>query len=290
MRKYNYILLITILVGLAGHVSYSQTPKNDLNLSLGYYNDNNHFQYLKANAKTKIDRKFQMVPGISLTFYLGSESPENLLGRAISDDKGDAVVFIPASIKAAWDKSAKHSFTVVSANTPLYDQTKATADVTRAKIKIDTGEDRKITATFLEWKDSAWVPVKGVDMKIAVRRLDADLNVNETATYTTDSLGNVSADFKRDSLPGDEKGNLILVAKTEDNETYGSVSSQKAVPWGTAFKYVSHFDKRTLFARRGRSPIWLELMAYGIIVAVWGVLFYLVMQIRKLKELGVSGA
>jgi len=33
-----------------------------------------------------------------------------------------------------------------------------------------------------------------------------------------DSTGMASAGFKRDSIPGDEKGNLILVARVEDND------------------------------------------------------------------------
>jgi hypothetical protein len=37
-------------------------------------------------------------------------------------------------------------------------------------------------------------------------------------TYTSDSTGMASAGFKRDSMPGDEKGNLILVVRVEDND------------------------------------------------------------------------
>jgi hypothetical protein len=140
----------------------------------------------------------------------------------------------------------------------------------------------------MELKDTVWTPVKAIDVKIAVKRLDADLNVAETPTYETDSLGVASADFKRDSLPGDSKGNLTLIAKVEDNDVYGNLSSEKIVPWGKSIKYYTEFDKRTLFARRGKSPLWLELLAYSIVIAVWGVLIYLFGQIKKLKQLGVN--
>jgi len=111
--------------------------------------------------------------------------------------------------------------------------------------------------------------------------------VSETQTYTTDSTGAISADFKRDSLPG-INGNLTLIAKVEDNDTYGNLTVETQVPWGNRLEYISRFDRRTLFARRGHSPIWLELLAYSIIVVVWLILVYLLGQLRKIKRLGME--
>ena len=116
--------------------------------------------------------------------------------------------------------------------------------------------------------------------------MDGDLNVSETPTYTTDSLGMITAEFKRDSLPGDSKGNLTLIAKLEESDLYGTLTAEKVVPWGVVIKHESAFNVRSLFARRGHSPIWLEFIAYSIVFAVWGILFYLVLQIRKIKKLG----
>ena len=286
MRKLKCILLVLgLFIYFVGDV-YCQSSKNSLNLSLGYFNENNQFQYLKAVTKTKINGKFKLVAGIPVSFYITSESPGNLLGKATTNDKGQAVLFIPPSAREEWNKTPKQSFLVVSDSTLLYEVTKSSIDLTKSKIKVDTAEDKKIVATLLEFKDSLWTPVKGVDMKISVKRLGGDLNVNETPTFTTDSLGMVNADFKLLNLPGDTLGNLILVARVEDNDIYGNLSSEKTVPWGTMTKYLEAYNRRTLYARRGWSPLWLELIAYGIIVAVWFILLYLFIQIRKLKKLG----
>lgn len=288
MKIYKYIIFTFILFSCTCVTSFSQVAKNDLLLTLGYYNNNNQVQYLTAHAKTKIDGKFKMVAGIHLNFYITAEAPANFLGKAITNEKGEATVLIPPSARGEWLKSSKQSFITVSDVSKLYDVTKANADITKAKLKIDTADDKKITATFLQLQDSGWTPVKGVDIKIAVKRMGGDLNVSgETPTYTTDSLGMVSADFKRDSLPGDSKGNFILIAKVEDNDSFGNLSSEKLVRWGSVFSYTSNFDNRSLFARRGRSPIWLELVAYSIIAGVWIILVFLFFQIRKLKSLGV---
>lgn len=278
-----FLLLLTISLS-----AFAQVEKNSLSLSISYYNSNNQTQYLVAHAKSKIDGKFQMIPNIPVSFYIGSKTPETLIGKGVTNEKGDALVFIPASAKDEWNKAAKVSFVVASPATKTFDEGEGTLDLTKAKLQIDTLADRKIVATLLELKDSISTPVKAVDVRIAIKRMDADLNVAETPTYATDSLGVASADFKRDSLLGDSKGNLVLVAHVDENDLYGNLSSEKTVPWGKSFTYISQYDKRTLFARRGKSPIWLELMAYSIVVAVWGILIYLFTQIKKLKQLGAA--
>ena len=286
MRKTKYITLAIGLILFITEVSLSQVVKNNLILGLTYCNNNNMLQYLKANTKAKINGKFQQVAGIHLSFYITAEDPANLLGKAVSNDKGIAILFIPPSAKSTWNKSPKQSFLVVSDSSKVYDGVHTNFDLTKSRIQIDTLPHRKINATFSELSDSGWMPVKGVDMKVTVKRLGGDLNVNETPTYTTDSLGLASADFKLDKMPGDSIGNLVIIAEVDDNDIYGNLTTEKSVPWGESSKYVSAFNQRSLFARRGWSPLWLEWMAYSIIAAVWLVLLYLFIQIRKLKKLG----
>jgi hypothetical protein len=286
MRKLRYFLLLVGLSIYFAGSAYGQEAKSSLILNLGYFNDNNQMHYLKAVTKTKVNGKFKLVAGIPVSFYISSEIPANFLGKATTNDKGQAIVLIPPSARVEWNKSSKQSFLVLADSSKLFDGTKTTIDLTKSKIRIDTAEDKKIVATFFELRDTAWTPVKGVDMKIAVKRLGGDLNVNETPTYTTDSLGAVNADFKQLNLPGDSLGNLVLVARVEDNDNYGNLSSEKIVPWGVETRYRETFNRRSLYARRGWSPLWLEWMAYAIIAAVWFVLFYLFLQIRKLKKLG----
>jgi len=285
MRKIKYILLTIGLILFLTEPSLSQAVKNNLILGLGYYNNNNQLQYLKANTKAKINGKFKQVAGIHISFYITSEDPTNLLGKAVTNEKGIANLFIPPSARSVWNKSPKQSFLAVSDSTKEYNGVHSSFDLTKSRIQIDTLPDRIITATFSEFRDSAWVVVKGVDMKVTVKRLGGDLNVSETPTYTTDSLGLVHADFKLDKLPGDSAGNLVIIAEVDDNDVYGNLTTEKTVPWGESSRYVSAFNQRSLFARRGLSPLWLEWMAYSIIVAVWGVLFFLFLQIRKIKKL-----
>ena len=288
MKKFKYTALSFALVVFTSGHSFAQAEKNKLILGLVYYNDNNRIQYLKADTKAKINGKFTPVGSIPVKFYISSETPDHLLGTAKTNDNGQVIFFIPPGGKDEWGKSPKQSFIAVTDSSDMYGAVTTSIDLIKAKIKLDTAEDKKIIATLLEQKGSEWVPVKGVDMKIAVKRLDGDLNVDETPVFTTDSIGEASTDFKLVNLPGDSAGNLVLIAKVEDNDMYGNMTSERAVPWGTATKYVSDYNKRSLFARAHRPPFWLLWMASGITLTVWFVMFYLLFQIRKLKKLGDS--
>ncbi len=263
--------------------------KNTLVLGVKYYNDNNAAQHLVISAKSKIDGKFQKIGNIAVKVFITNDSNKNnFIGAGITSERGEFILFIPPSAKTEWVKSPTQNFIAISATNKLYEEARAETTITKAKIKIDTADGKIVNAKLFIKVDTSWQPMAGVEMVLAVKRLDGNLNISETATYTSDSAGAISGEFKRDSLPGDQKGNLILVANIIDNDVYGNVAAEIMVPWGKPLVYTTNYNHRSLFARRGHSPIWLELLAYGIILLVWAVIIYLGFQIRNIIKLGLD--
>jgi hypothetical protein len=273
---------------LSGYDGFSQSAeKGTLSVAINYFVDNNRAQYLMVKVKTKVNGKFQNVGGIGLKLFLDKDSAGTLVGKVITNDDGEASTIIPSSLKKEWKTSVKHTFLASFDGNKKFDPATADLTVGKAKILIDASADKKVTATVLEMKDTAWTPVKGVDVVIAVRRLGGDLSVNETATFATDSTGQATADFKRDSIPGDVKGNITLVAKIVDNDQYGNLSVEKKVQWGSKFDSKGQdFNARTLFATRAKAPVWLIFVSTAIVLAVWITLILLVQNIIKIKKLG----
>lgn len=286
MKKFKNILISAFCLLLVSQYLNAQSVKNDLLISLAYYNNNNQTQYLKATAKSKVNGKFQQVPNISLAFYIDDSETKVLLGKATTDHSGNAVMQIKSVASEIWKSSASQSFSVSNQENKEFNASEAAVSIVKAKITLDTLENKSIVATLLELKDSVWMPVKEVDIKVAVKRMLGELNVGETATYTTDSLGVVTAEFARDSLPGDSKGNLVLIAKVDEHEIYGNLTAELIAPWGVKPSVHSDFNERSLFARKGLTPIWLEGLAYSIILLVWSIIFYLIFQIKKIIKLG----
>ena len=279
--------LLAFILAISAYNGFSQAAeKGDLNITINYFIVNNKLPYLMVKVKSKVNGKFQNVAGIGLKLFLDKDSTGTFIGNAVTNEKGEAIAYIPPSVKKEWATSVKHTFLATFDGNKQYDAAKADLTVAKAKILIDVSSDKTVTASVFEMKDTAWTPVKGVDVVLAMKRMDADLTINETPTFTTDSTGKASGDFKRDSIPGGATGNITLVAKIVDNDTYGNLVIEKTVPWGAKFIPVNTFDRRTLFATRNKAPIWLLFIAYGIAISVWGVLIVLVFNLFRIKKLG----
>ncbi|MDB5145512.1 MAG: hypothetical protein JWQ66_4225 [Mucilaginibacter sp.] len=290
MKPLNKILsgTLTLIFLLNGYNGFPQAAaKGDLGIAINYFTVNNKIPFLIVKVKTKVDGRFQNVAGIELKLFLDKDSAGTFIGNVVTNNKGEASTNIPSSLKKQWSSSLKHTFLATFAGNKKYDPAKGDLTVAKAKILIDAN-DKTVTATVLEMKDTTWTPVKGVELVLAVRRLVSDLPINETPTFTTDSTGKVSGDFKRDNIPGDSKGNITLVAKIVDNDQYGNLRIEKTVQWGAKFAPVNTFNKRTLFATRDKAPIWLLFIAYSIAFTVWSVLIYLVFNLFRIKKLGLE--
>ena len=146
-----------------------------------------------------------------------------------------------------------------------------------------------IHAKVLAFQDTGWVAQPETEIKLVVRRLMSDLSATEEETFTTDKNGEASAEFSL-SIPGDAQGNIDIGAKIDDHEMYGSLVSTKAAKWGVPLNpdnsFAKTFARRTLWATRDKTPIWLLVFPNLIIVSVWGIIFFLIYQITRIIKLG----
>jgi hypothetical protein len=270
-------------------VNAQEKEKSPLVVSISYYTIDNKLPYLTVNAKSKIDGKFRPVNKAEINLYLDKDSAGKgigLIGKVVTNEKGKAGIDIPVSLEQIWKASPNHTFIAVTAKTKGFDETNTEISIAKSKITIDTAEDKNVVATFSEFKGGNWVPVKGVDVKMGIKRMGGDLQIGDEQSYTTDSLGRVKGEFKKIGMPGDKAGNIILVAKVEDNDQYGNLRIEKSAPWGVKFVAKTDFFQRALWGSQFHSPFWLVFMAYFILITVWGTLIYLVILLVKIKKLG----
>jgi hypothetical protein len=289
LNNHRILLLLTAFITSSAAHTQDSIAKQPL-LDVTYFSYNNNIPYVQVTARLKQGRKFDPVKGVTLKVYLDSISLSSLMtDKAVTDETGKADAAFPPSLQKEWNASANHKFIAEASGVKEFEGVKAEIEITKARLLIDTAtgsETKNITATFVALEGGNWTPVKDVDVRIMIKRLGGNLTVGDEATYTTDSSGTVTAEFKRDSIPGDVNGNIVLIAKVEDNDSYGNLSIEKTAKWGKPLTYYSTFNERSLFATRNKAPIWLLFMAYFIIGIVWGTLTYLVFQIFKIKKLG----
>ena len=283
-------VVFLLISGLTGYkATAKEGEKGPLKVTISYFALDNKLPYLTVNAKSKIDGKFQPVGGASIKLYLDKDStgrPLGLIATVVTGEKGKAAADIPASLEKIWKASTSHTFIAVTGKTKDFDETSTELAIAKARITIDTADDKNVVAVVSEFKDNQWVPVKGVEVKLGIKRLGGELQIGEEQSYTTDSLGRVKGEFKKLGMPGDKTGNIILVAKVEDNDTYGNLRMEKTEPWGVKFVANDDFFQRALWGSQFHSPFWLVFLAYSIVIGVWGTIIYLIFLIIKIKKLG----
>ncbi len=289
---HKFIILLMLLFGTSVETINAQdsAAASPTLLSVNYFLPANHVPYLEVTAKKKVGRKFEPVQNISVNIYFNEAEQKNLLGEVITDTIGKGRIGLPPSFKNTWDSLDEFKFLAQSDSTAGQEPLNADITIKKAILTVDTTSvdgARTVIGELKEKNGNTWVPVKDIDMNLSIKRMLGNLSVGDEVTYTSDSTGISSAEFKRDSIPGDEKGNITLVAKVDDNDTYGTLVTEKTVNWGRAIQPPKDFfAQRTLWSTRSETPIWLLLTVFSIIAGVWGTIIYLVFQILKIKKLG----
>lgn len=267
----------------------SVAPKTQLSVS--YFLPVNNTPYLEINTRKKVGRKFEPVKNIPVNIFFDVADPKNLLGKVITDSIGKARIGLPPSFKSVWDSLNEFKFVAESASPGEGEALNAEITVKKAILAIDTTSAdgiRMVTAELKERNGNDWVPVGDIEMILSVKRSLGNLPVGDKESYLSDSTGVASAEFQRDSIPGDQKGNIILVAQVLDNDIYGNLVTEKTVNWGKSINAPKNFfAQRTLWSIGTQAPLWLLFTVYFIVIGVWGTFLYLIFQVLKIKKLGV---
>jgi hypothetical protein len=293
LKSNKYWLLIFSLLMAFNSMVYAQDEPVETKevVNLHYFNINNNVQYLLLESLLKTGKKSEPQSNKVFQLYLDVNDPANLITKVLTDANGKAKAIVPEKLKTLWDGTSDHIFIVVAEGSSKEEETSSEFTITKAKITIDTSNTdgvRSIIASVMKLKNNEWVPASEVEMKLGVKRMNSILSAGDEATYTTDSTGTVTVEYKKENMPGDEHGNILLAARVEDNDELGNLLIEKPVNWGVAIKEdKSFFDQRTLWTTRFHTPYWLLIMAYSIALGVWGTILYLVFQLVKIKKLGV---
>jgi len=292
MNRLNLLsIIVTTIVLLHSTRSSAQEEKKSIKLSLSYSQINNQSPELIATAKSKIGKRFEPVEGLVVNFYLGEQSQQGLLGKAKANKKGIASVELPDTIASKLDSLSPFKFIAFVEESKEFDEQLKEIEITKARIDLTVTEvdsTRKVNAKLLALKEGKWIETPEAEIKLFVRRQASDLLMGEGA-LTTNATGEVSSVFSfKTPLPGDVKGNIIIGAKMEDNDVYGTVIALKFANWGTQQKPDGSFFERSLWAARDKTPIWLLVVPNTIIAIVWGLIFYLFYFIFKIRKIGLE--
>lgn len=265
-----------------------EKEKDLIRIAMAYYQTDEALPVIKATASTKKDQKFVPVAGIEVNLFFNEETAGGFMGRLTTNDRGTASMTLPVKFKTAWDSMTTFKFIGTVTSNKQFEDIATEIEIIKARIELSLSEEdsiRTIKAVLRAYTDSGLVSVPETDLLLVVSRLLSDIGAGEEEFYTTDENGEVSTPFTV-KFPGDENGIIRVGAKIEDHELYGNVKTTQNIPWGTPLLADHSFAKRSLWATRDKTPIWLLIFPNLLIIGVWGTIIYLINLILKIRKLG----
>lgn len=235
---------------------------------------------LRTSVKAKINGTLTKLEGLKIEFSLGADSVAKTIGEAITDSKGVAIFNCKADQLAA-DAEGKLNFKASFAGKDSIEAATESVSVKRARLEITPIKEDSLLSVkvkLIDLSTGSETPVKETDLGIFVKRLFNPLRLGEGKT---DEAGEATIEIPN-NLPGDAEGNIVLLAKIEENETYGNLEASVSQQWGTPVSNEVKELPRALWSPH--PPIWMLVTFIVLMTAVWGHYIVIIFELFRLRK------
>jgi len=235
---------------------------------------------LKTSVKAKINGTLTKLAGLKIEFTIGADTSAKILGEAITDSKGVAI-FTCNPDQLITDKEGKLNFKASFAGKDSIESAEEMIVVKRGRLEITpVKEDSLLTVKvkLVDLSTSTEMPVDSTTLGVYVKRLFSALKLGEG---TTDATGETTLEIPND-LPGDAKGNLTLLARLDENETYGNLEASVVQQWGIPVSDEVKELPRALWS--SHPPIWMLITFIVLVTAVWGHYIVIIFELFRLRK------
>ena len=145
-------------------------------------------------------------------------------------------------------------------------------------------EQNQVQMVISGMKENKIQPVSGAEVKLFAKRYFGNLLIDEARN--TDAQGKALFNFPKD-LPGDSAGFVQLIAKLSDEAAYGEAKADTTLAIGVPTYRPPLNEQRAMWNVVQKTPIWLLLAYTFTVLAVWGFIFYVLLQIRAIYKAGL---
>jgi hypothetical protein len=235
---------------------------------------------LKAAIKAKVKGTYIKLPLLKISFVQITDTAEKALGFLITDRNGAAVLNITADgIKT--DTGGKLLFKALFAGNKAMETAEGEVTIKRARLEMVPVKGDSVNSVQIKLIDIGTgeeKPVPEIAVGIFVKREFNPLKIGEG---TTDESGEASVDIPN-NLPGDDKGNITLLAKLDENEIYGNLEVAAVQKWGVPVSNKIEQLPRALWS--SHPPLWMLITFVLLMAVVWGHYIVIIVQLFRLRN------
>ena len=216
-------------------------------------------------------------------FSLSNGTSVKNLGTVKADYEGSAMLKVPVKSGLLRDKEGKTTYTANFSGKGNYPATSASITAKLAQIQLSFSKEDSIHTIHVKVTQTEGnneiKPVPKESVIIYVPRMLSYLKIGE---ITLDENGTGSVEYTG-GLVGDSLGNLLVVAKIEENDNFGTVMGQSKVSWGIPKQYyLAERPARELWTPI--APVWMIITLIVMLAGVWGHYIFAVIQLIIIKR------
>ncbi len=286
--RYGWMLLLCLPVNLFAQKDSAATKETDskeeeslispaLDLIVVQKSDNT--TDLKAAVRAKIKGTFIKLPLLKITFLQVTDTTEKNLGFLITDKNGKATLNVKNDALVMAKDGSLH-FKASFAGNKQMETADGEVTVKKAQLQITPEKGDSLLTVKVKFIASGAADSAGKDLTIGifVKRSFNPLKIGEG---TTDENGEVTVEIPA-NLPGDDKGNITIMAKIDENETFGNLEASVTQQWGKPVSDKLQEQPRALWSVH--PPLWMLITFIALMVIVWGHFLVIVYELFRLRK------
>ena len=234
---------------------------------------------LKAAVKAKIKGTFIKLPLLKISFFQVSDTAEKLLGFVITDQNGKATLNVKNE-SLLMTKDGSLNFKASFAGNKQMETADGEVAVKKAQLQITPVKEDSLLTVKVKFIAPGAADSAGKDLTIGIF-VKRSINPLKIGEGTTDENGEVTIEVPA-NLPGDDKGNITLLAKIAENETFGNLEASVTQKWGIPVSAKLQEQPRALWSVH--PPIWMLVTFIALMVIVWGHFIVIVYELFRLRK------
>jgi hypothetical protein len=276
-----FLVILSVFVCTS---SFAQKAKKDkIRLKAEFVKVMNSEIYFDIKATAKVDNQNIDVSNIELTVYNNVNDEQVELGKTKTNMNGESKFVLKEGINAIKPDSTNiYNIEISFDGNDAFSRASKSLSFKDANIEaklITKDSINYITATLIDKSTDS--VVSDALLRVQVQRLFRPLRIGEEFN-STDESGTIIVPVE-DGIPGVD-GKLTLEVVLKDSDDFGTVKALVNAPIGVPIVDESTFDERTMWSPRSKTPLFLLIFPNLIILGIWGLIIYLILNLFKLKK------
>jgi hypothetical protein len=273
------ILFLSLLPVFSLNLLSQEAGKIKPYIQLQYLKNNDEQRILQTALTYSKNRMELPLPGMEIAFFSGSEQ-KKLIAKVVTDNKGIARLTLDNDIKLNAAADGKWAFSSEFTGNDSIEAGTSEVSVKDMKLELTLSAAdtvKTVSVRAITYEGGREKPVAGEVVKVYVPRMFSLLPIGE---LTLDDSGSASIEFPSD-LPGDKEGNLVIIAKIEENSNFGNIEKRETIKWGLPTDYSVPVTHRALWTKI--APKWMIYTLSILLAGVWGHYLFAIISLIRIK-------